>query len=228
MPNRFSIFLVAASLAAATPAFSGEMQDFEKNLRDVYGSYRVALFATNSGKRDASAKAVEGFLTGWTVLSAQAVPPQYADDPHFIDVMEKVATIAEASQAKISENKLGEAHEVLEGIRDEISALHMRNGISSFSDRMNAYHAQMETVIGLAASDAGTVREAAAILAYLFDDLHKRPPADMGPDFEELLAAVAASIKALRTAALTGDETQIRTAIGQLKAPYSRLFVKYG
>lgn len=50
---------------------------------------------------------------------------------------------------EIAVDDLPKAHVTLEGIRSEIGELHDRNGMVSFSDRMNAYHARMEEVLAL-------------------------------------------------------------------------------
>ena len=40
--------------------------------------------------------------------------------------------------------------------------------------------------------------------------------------------AVEASVAALRSAVLAGDAAAVREALGKLKGPYSRMFLKYG
>ena len=73
------------------------------------------------------------------------------------------------------------SHATLEAVREAFGALHARNGIETFSDRMNAYHAQMEHILGLdlSALDAAgkqAMLEQAAVLAYLAQDVLAGPP----------------------------------------------------
>jgi hypothetical protein len=48
------------------------------------------------------------------------------------------------------------------------------------------------------------------------------------PEFKDLLGAVARSATALKAAAASGDNGQIEKPLGQVKVPYSKLFVKFG
>lgn len=212
----------------ATSALAGEVADFEGRMRAAYGDYRTALFATNSGKAEPSAKAVAAFEAAWAPLAAGGVPPQYADDPAYAGTMRAVSEIAAAAGSEIAAGNLAEAHETLEGIREEIADLHARNGIINISDRMNAYHARMEHVIGMDTGDATEVAYQAVILGYLIEEVIANPPADADASFDELSAAVTASVAAVRSAAESGDAAAVKAAVGGLKAPYSKLFLKFG
>jgi hypothetical protein len=216
------------ALLAASTVRAGEVSDFEGKMRAAYADYRTALFATNSGKAEPSAKAVVAFKSAWAPLAASPPPPQYVDDPAFAETMQAVATIADAAANEIAAGDLPKAHETLEGIREEIAGLHARNGIIGFSDRMNAYHAQMEAVIGMDASDPGAVAAGAAILGYLLADVTANPPAGADASFQELSSAVEASVSRLREATASNDQAAIKAAIGGLKMPYSKLFLKFG
>lgn len=209
-------------------AHAGDVRDFEDRMRSAYGDYRMALFATNSGKAAPSAEAVNAFEAAWAPLAQRTAPPQYADDPAFAATMAEVAALAAAADREIAAGDLPKAHETLEGIRDAIGDLHARNGIIGFSDRMNAYHARMEHVIGMDPSDPAAVLGEAAVLAYLLADITSHPPAEASDAFHELAEAVRSSVETLSTDAATGDAAAIKAAIGGLKAPYSKLFLKFG
>jgi hypothetical protein len=227
--KRRLIPLAALAVAATTIAgHAGEVRDFETEMRAAYADYRQALFATNSGKAEQSGKAIAAFRAAWAGLDAGDPPPQYQDDPGFSGTVDKVAAIAEEAATQVAGGDLPGAHETLEGIRDQIGDLHARNGLIDFSDRMNAYHARMEEVIGMPPGDPAAVAEQAAILGYLSEDLATHPPADADASFGELLAAVTKSVDALQAAARSGDKAAIKSAFGGLKVPYSKLFLKFG
>lgn len=209
-------------------AHAGEVRDFETSMRAAYADYRTALFATNSGKAEPSVKSVDAFEAAWKAVASGAVPPQYADDPDFPATLADVALIAEAADREIAAGDLAKAHETLEGIREAIGALHARNGVIGFSDRMNAYHARMEHVIGMDDAEASAIAAEAAVLAYLFDELMAHPPVEADASFQDLAKAVGASVTALKAAAAGGDDAAIKAAVGGLKAPYSKLFLKFG
>lgn len=226
------LFLIAASAGA------GEVADFETAFRAVYGEYRAALFATNSGDADKSAKALAKFEAGWEGLSqryADVPPPHYADDPDWGGTLARIEDHLAAASADVGAGALPEAHEALEGIRDEVGALHERNGIALFSDRMNAYHAAMERVLAIDPASVGpeslpTILEHAGILSFLAAEIARLPAPEAAgsDDYAPLDAAFQASVAGFRTAAEAGDPDAIRAAMKALKPAYSKFFLKFG
>jgi hypothetical protein len=227
---------VVAALATSA-AFAGPVTDFEASLRAAYADYRGALFQTNAKKPEESARALAAFTAKWTALGAGAKvapPPHYADDPKLADTLGAVSGIAAKAADEITGGKLAEAHETLEGIRDQIGDLRARNGIIGFSDRMNAYHAKMEAVLstdyqGFDAAGLGRLREDAAVLAFLAADIVAHPaPEAADPAYAGLIGGLKASVEALIAAARAGDPAAAKAAVDGLKVPYSKLFLKFG
>lgn len=234
---RKTTFLSLALLCAG-PAISGPVADFEAAYAEMYAGYRTALFATNAGNAEKSTAALGGLQKHWDALVqtyGQTPPPQYEDDPMWSETVAEVSgSIAKAGEA-VAAGDLPASHETLEAVREAFSALHARNGIETFSDRMNAYHAEMERVLSvdLSALDAAasqTMLEHAAVLAYLAQDVLSAPAAGAAddPDYAPLSAAFQASVDAFVTAARAGDEAAIKAAVGGLKVPYSKFFLKFG
>jgi len=227
---------MVVSLMLVGAATAGSVADFEKAMRGAYSDYRLALFQTNTGNRDAAAKAVESFRQKWTALIAAnaEAPPQYADDPTFGSTLAEVATIADSAAAQVADGKLAEAHGTLEAIRDQIGSLHERNGIIAFSDRMNAYHAKMEEILvgdydGFSSAGLGDLREDAAVLVYLSNDIAAHPPAESAdPAYEALLKGVSDSVATLLVGVRSSDAAAVKQAINGLKVPYSKFFLKFG
>ena len=218
-------------------ALSGPVTDSEAALRDAYGQYRAALFLSNSGNAEGTGKALQALTETWAGLRAawEALPPpQYADDPEFDATLATVSEIVDGASAKVAAGDLPGAHASLEEVRAQLSALHVRNGVFSFSDRMNAYHAKMEAVLaaGYAAqpdSGLGAMREDAAVLMFLADDIAAHPAPNSGiPEYAPLLAAFVASAAAFQDAARAGDVVAAKAAIAGLKVPYSKFFLKFG
>ena len=141
---------VAAGLALAGTALAGPVNDFESAMRAAYADYRSALFLTNSNKAEQALQAIDGFTRQWSTLAdaGAEAPPHYADDTGFRRTLDAVAETAAKARAEVESGALTKAHETLEGIREEIGQLHERNNIVGFSDRMNAYHAMMERILG--------------------------------------------------------------------------------
>jgi hypothetical protein len=237
MPRTLTRLSIAV-LTCLTPAFAGPVTDFETAYGEMYAGYRSALFATNSGSAEKSAAALKGLETQWGTLAAtyrDTPPPQYEADPQWAETIAAVSgSIAKASEA-VAKGNLPESHETLEAVREAFNALHARNGVETFSDRMNAYHAEMERIIGLDltvldAPAKQTVLEHAAVLAYLAQDVLSAPPtnAEGNADYASLSAAMQASVDQLLTAARAGDDAAIKAAVGGLKVPYSKFFLKFG
>jgi hypothetical protein len=68
------------------------------------------------------------------------------------------------------------------------------------------------------------------VLQHLAQRLRQQAPATLlqQPAFTELLDALDASVTTLRQATLRQDVNAMRSALGQLKAPFSRLFLRFG
>ena len=226
----------AVSLVLAGAAHAGAVGDFEASMRSAYADYRGALFQTNAGNKDAAVKAIGAFkATGPARAAAGAgAPPQYADEAAAAAAGAAGAARAAGAAAEAADGKLADAHETLEGIRDQIGGLHERNGLIAFSDRMNAYHAWMEMILGKGYAGFGPegladLRDDAAVLAYLAADIAAHPPAEStDPAYQGLLDSVSASVAALGAAAEAGDAAAAKQAVGGLKTPYSKLFLKFG
>jgi hypothetical protein len=226
------------ALLVVSPAIAGPFREFEAQLRSVYAPYRNALFHTNKKDKALSEQAIGRFSSDWETLTARwsaEPPPQYEDDPNFTAVLGKVTTTIENARSQISKGELAEAHEILEKIRDILGDLRSRNGIITFSDRMNAYHEAMEHILtksygGFDAKALGELREDASVLDYLFGLLQKHPPTGLGDhsEFTQALSAVKISVDGLVGSVRAGDTAAARQAIQNLKQPYAVLFLKFG
>ena len=101
---------------------------------------------------------------------------------------------------------------------------------------MNEYHEVMEQVLiegpKWLATAAGRFRltTTAGALEHLAQRLERRASPDLTAqaDFQNALVAVRQSVQALLDALAQGDEAAIRSAMGQLKGPYSRMFQRFG
>jgi soluble cytochrome b562 len=219
------------------PSLAGPVAEFETALRTAYADYRAALFHTNSKNAEASVKAIAAFDEKWSALSTKyaSPPPQYADDAKWSETFAKVKFIVDHAEVVAAKGDLADAHEMLEEVRDVIEALHLRNGIIGFSERMNAFHHQMEEVLtkkydGLTPAGLGALREDMAVLAYFAAELKKFPPAEAAgnAEFANGLEAVIDSVAAVQAAARAGDPARAKEALAKVKPAYAKLFLKFG
>ena len=205
----------------------------------AYAPYRAALFKTNGQSQPEAEQAIGQARRSWRSLQqrfGQSAPSPYAQDSRLPLTLAEVAAVYEKAEGEIRTGQLSQAHETLEAARDLMAELRRRNGVVSFSDHMNAYHAQMELLLtdgpaqtGQAAGLLRLLGQAGA-LDYLARKLRSEAPPALAADaeFGRLLAAVEQSVATLMQALLAQDAAQAREALGRLKKPYSQLFLKFG
>ena len=208
-------------------------------IQAAYGPYRAALFRTNSNSQPEAQQAIASARQSWQAVSARFAakpPPPYDRDPVFSAALDQVAAIYAKADLQVRDGQLAQAHETLEEARDVIALLRQRNGVVTYSDHMNAYHSEMEHVIGEGAKTLDGPQQAMLLMArvgvleYLARRLRSEAPATLvrEPEFGPALQAVEGSVVALRSAVLSQDAPAIRQAIDKLKGPYSRMFLKFG
>lgn len=156
------------------------------------------------------------------------------DDPDWSATIDEVSGFLAKAGDDVQKGDLAASQATLEGVHEAFVALHTRNGIETFSDRMNAYHAAMEPVLGIDMDnldDAAVqgLHEQAAVLAYLAQDvLAALPPgATESAELAALASAFQASVDQFVAAARARDAEAIRTAVAGLNVPYSKLFPKF-
>jgi molybdopterin converting factor small subunit len=234
-PASLVLWLTASTLSVA--AWSAD--PVTDALQKAYAPYRAALFKTNSGQAAESAEALKQAQQAWgqvTLLVKSQPTVPYANDTLMASTLSGVeAHYAKAAQ-QVAAGQLPQAHDTLEAVRDLLSELRRQNQVIVYSDHMNAYHAQMEHLLGegptwLKATDGlPKLAAQAGVLSYLAERLTAEAPAaaQASTEFKELLGAVNRSVAGLNTAVASGDKGLIEKAIGQVKAPYSKLFIKFG
>ncbi len=230
---------IALSLNAAltTPALAAD--PVTDAMQAAYAPYRAALFRTNSKAQPESQQAIAQTQEAWKSLSdrfAAKPPAPYDRDTDFAPMLAKVGAVYDKAATEIGAGKLAEAHETLEAARDLQADLRRRNGVVVFSDHMNAYHAEMEHLLiegpkvlegpqgpQLLMAQVGT-------LEYLARQMRTQAPSALAGDaeFEAALKAVESSVQGVKRTLLTQDLAAVKAALGQVKGPYSKMFLKFG
>lgn len=230
---------LASALAAcfALPAHAAD--PLTDAMQKAYAPYRAALFRTNSNAPAEAKQAIAQAMAAVDQIVAEyaAQPPApYDRDPQVATTLGEIRAVYVKADAEVDGKQLGEAHETLEHARELFADLRHRNQIVVFSDHMNAYHAEMEKVLGdgpkLLAEHQGMLHllAQAGTLEYLVARLHQEAPAEYAKsaEFADLLKSVDESVARFKQALLAQDAELAKTALGQLKAPYSKLFLKFG
>lgn len=207
-------------------------------IQSAYAPYRAALFRTNGTSQPEAAEALAQARRSWQAVLQQAVrpPAPYDRDARVADTLAQVDAVYARAEQQIRAGQLAPAHETLEQARDLLAELRRRNGVVTFSDHMNDYHAQMEHVLAagptLLSGPQGPLQLMAEVgkLEWLASRLREQasPALAADADFAAQLRALDGSVAALRAAVLAGDTAAAREALGKLKGPYSRLFLRHG
>lgn len=233
------ILTLLAALGLFTSVCAHAADPVTDAINQAYGPYRAALFRTNSKAQAESEQAIAQTQQAWKSIMdrfAGKPPIPYDSDPAFGATLNEVAKVYEQAATEIRDQKLPQAHETLEKARDLIAELRRRNGTIVFSDHMNAYHAEMEHLLeqgpALTTAPQGvlTLMERVGVLGYLATQLRSQAPKTLVNDaeFGTALQALEASVAALRKAVMNEDAAAVRDALGKLKTPYSRMFLKFG
>jgi hypothetical protein len=237
MPMPTRALALALALFGATAAHAGDA--VTDALQEAYAPYRVALFRTSGKSQDEAQQAVAQAQMAWRSmaerLGAKPAAP-YDRDAEFAARLAQVNALYERAAAAVRANRLAEAHEELESVRELLADLRRRNGVVVFSDHMNAYHAEMERLLVEAPKaldgPSGTLLAMSQVgaLDYLAHQLRLQAPAPLqrNAEFEGLLKDVEASVQTVKAALLRQDAAAVRDALGKLKPAYSRLFVRFG
>lgn len=228
----YAMLLLAGGSAWAGDALTDAMQE-------AYAPYRAALFRTNSNAQAESQQAMAQAQQSWGKLSAQFAakrPAPYDRDTAFASSLAEVSKVYATAAEQVAAKQLPAAHETLEKARDVMAELRRRNNVIVFSDYMNAYHAEMEHVLNespkLLAQDKGMQQLLAmtGALEYLSKKLSTEAPAAYlkNEEFVALNKAVSQSVADLLAALYSQDASAVKSAIAKVKAPYSKLFLKFG
>lgn len=233
----FTYFFTTTLLLSGLPARAAD--PVTEAINQAYAPYRAVLFRTNSKAQAESEQAMGQAQLAWkSILSrfASRPPIPYDTDSEFGASLNAVTRVYEQAAGEIGQGKLPQAHETLEQARDIMAELRRRNGVIVFSDHMNAYHAEMEHVLGQGPAMTGsqqgmlTLVSRVGVLDYLARRLRVEAPKALQNDaeFNASLQALEASVSALQRAAMAQDAEATREALGRLKGPYSRMFLKFG
>lgn len=236
--RRWQPLLIALSMATA--ALGAQAADaFTDAATAAYAPYRSALFRTNSQAQAESEQAIAQARAAWDGVRqrfADQPPAPYDRDAQFAQTLAAVDKVYGQAADQIAARQLPQAHETLEAVRDLLAEQRRRNGVVVFSDHVNAYHAAMEHTLesgpALLTQPDGALKLMAqvGVLQHLAHQLRQQAPATLTQQaaFTEALAALDASVASLHAATLRQDAPAIRAALGQIKVPFSRLFLRFG
>jgi hypothetical protein len=234
---RYLLALIALSTSAAHPTFAADA--VTDATQAAYGSYRTALFKTNSNSQAEARDALIEAQRLWSQLAlrfSSNPPAPYDRDRAFSTSIAEVSKVYAKASEQVAANQLSAAHETLEAARDILAELRRRNQIVVYSDHMNAFHSEMEHVLTegpkILTQQNGMqqLTEQVGVLTYLSKRLGTEAPASYSgnPEFKDSLSALEKSVADLRAAVFSQNTEAVKEAMKKLKQPYSKMFLKFG
>ena len=236
-----TLFFFPAALWAGNPGGeNNSFLQFQQEVNKAYASYRMALFQTNKKNQKKSLESAVSFQQQWQVITEkywEAPPEVYAADPEWKATLVKISDFNALGIQEILVEKLSDAHDTLEAIRDELGDLRQRNQVITFSDHVNNYHEAMESLLllGLRPDDISDknlliIREELAVLDYLAETMVQKAPAEYlgNEEFKQVINGVFSSLHNLRQAVNEKSPDDILQSIKKLKPAYAKVFIKFG
>lgn len=129
------------------PGRAGETADFLAASAEAYGPYRGAVSYLRTGNHGLAALALDEMAVRWQALCdrfRERPPAEFAADPAWRDSLDEITRRIEQARARLEAGDPKGTASVLGPIRAELGDLRRRNGIVTFSDRVDALSAAME------------------------------------------------------------------------------------
>jgi hypothetical protein len=235
--NKHHIWLAALVLSGTAAASAADA--VTEAIQASYPACRSALFRTQSKAQAESEATVAQARLAWRAVherfGAHPLPP-YDRDPGFLDTLTDISVLYDIAERQVRSRQLAQGHQTLEKARALLAELRRRNGVISYSDHVDAYHAELEALLDegqqLAERPQGALLLMARVgrLELLAVRLRSEAAASASIDagFAPALQAVEASLAALRQAVLSQDPGRMRNALLGLRGPYSQFFLRFG
>ncbi len=235
--------MVLVLLAPFFPALDARAQqtgDFDSVLADAYASFRSAYWYTRTGNPSVAAMEILTFDMQWSGLrkSFEAAPPDaYAADPEWQNTLIAIHETGKSALEKINAGDLDSARNVILRIRDELAALRQRNGITAFSDHVNAYWAIIDAISPLrdwerelSEEDWLYMERQAENLAAAVETMGDQAPKDLKADrvFQQSMNDNRQSIELFKEHLGNRFERGAKGSIRDIRSNFGLLFLKYG
>jgi hypothetical protein len=230
-------------LALLWPALAraDETADFLKASAEAYRPYRGAVVYLHTGNAGIAALALEEMAERWARVCGRyraRPPPAFAADPSWRASLDEVSRRIEEARARIEAGDAAGAGAILGPIRTVLGDLRRRNGVVTFSDRIDAFSAALESLWVHRddppdLSDAGVVARLAAqarALREALETVHKDVPAALAgdPQLHRLLEGSRTAAGRLEQAIDGGDRELFIGTLRELRSFEQILWLNFG
>jgi hypothetical protein len=242
IPGRSTAAVLLFLIILAPAAGASELSAFNSAVADAYGHYRQASFyLRRSASPDVAALELESFIEKWQAVVerfADAPPDAFADDPQWGGTLKEIASRAGTALAALDSGDAEAAGETLAPVRGLLGDLRRRNGVTTYSDLIDALSAEMRVFLKYRRnppdfSDRGQVDamlRQAAVVGYLFDRCEARAPEELlaNAEFKRQIDGARESMVKVWKAAETGNPRLLGVGIGELRSFERIMFLRFG
>ena len=228
----------ATARADATAEF---LDEFLEASAEAYAPYRGAMSYMHTGNLGLAAFALDAMAARWTGLCDRfrnQPPATFAEDPAWRSSLDEITGRIETARARLEAGDAEGAEAALAPIRAALGALRRRNGIVTFSDRIDAFSAAMDKIwvhrrnppdmtdprtITALAEQARALRQAMAEVA-------ADPPEKIAgdPQFQRLIEGSLESVATIDRAIEAHDQTLLIGALRELRSSERLLWMNFG
>jgi hypothetical protein len=232
------LFWPTAARADDTTEFLAE---FLEASAEAYAPYRGAMSYLHTGNAGLAALALDAMAARWAGLCDRfrdQPPAAFAKDPAWRASLDAVTDRIEIAGAKLEAGDAAGAATTLAPIRAALGELRRRNGVVTFSDRIDAFSAAMETMwvyrrnppdmadpptIAALAEQARTLRRALV-------DVAADPPAKIADDlqFLRLIDGALGSAATIDRAIEARDQALLIGALREIRSSEQLLWMNFG
>jgi hypothetical protein len=232
--------LLGATLASTT-AVADNLEAFKAASGEAYRHYRGAVLYLRTGNLDLAALELEDMAQKWdglTIEFAAAPPDAFADDATWPETLADVGRRAHGALAAIDAGQADAAAETLAPVREALAELRRRNGVTFFSDHIDAVSAAMDALWHYRrappdfddAAQTATLRERnAAMRAAVTTGQAAAPTAARDdPQFQRLMSGSLLSLERIDTAVERKDPQLLINSLRELKSFERILWMEFG
>ncbi len=241
--NRHSVLALAlfAALLWPTAARADATAEFLKASAEAYAPYRGAIAYLHTGNAGLAALALDAMAARWAALCDRfrdRPPAAFAEDPAWRASLDAITGRIETARARLEAGDAAGAATALAPIRAALGGLRRRNGIVTFSDRIDAFSAAVETIwvyrrdppdladpeaMAALAEQARTLRRALEAVAA------GRPEKIAGdPQFQRLIEGSFKSVATIERAIEARDQALLISALRELRSTEQLLWLYFG
>jgi hypothetical protein len=227
-----------AARADATAAFLGA---FLEASAEAYAPYRGAMSYLHTGNAGLAALALDAMAARWAALSDRfrnQPPAPFAADPAWRASLDAITGRIETARAQLEAGDAAGAAAALVPIRAALGNLRRRNGIVTFSDRIDAFSAAMATmwVYRREPPDLADPQTIAAIfdqaraLLLALSDVAAEAPKEIAanPQFQRLIEGAFGSMGVIDGAIELRAQTLLINGLRELRSTEQLLWMNFG